>query len=138
MGLITLICSYKGVLNNIKIYDEIYNKMYPLAMTNKKFSNYDDKYIIKRILRHYEVLKEFIYKNANYELADIILDIDNAIKRCELSPSEHARIMLWRDGYTELEIAELTGVTQPVVHVSIINACTKISKSLNGKDDICI
>lgn len=104
--------------------------MYPPGMSNKRFSDYSDKYIIKRILRHYEVLKEFVYKNANYELADILIDIDNAIDKCDLSPGERNRILLWREGYTETEVAQLEGIAQQTVHASIINACLKISNLL--------
>ena len=104
--------------------------MYPPGMLNKRFSDYSDKYIIKRILRHYEVLKEFVYKNANYELADILIDIDNAIDKCDLSPSERNRILLWRKGYTESEVAQLECVARQALHVSVDNACTKVSDFL--------
>ena len=122
------------MFQDTNINQEILNRVCLSRSFTRRFNDYSDIKLVKRLLRHYEFIKQHTYKSGNYDLVNIILDLDYAIKYCNLSEGEYKNIMLWKQGYTENEIGKISGVSQPTVHISLDNACGKISKKLVGME----
>lgn len=129
-----MIVNRKKVFQDTNINQEILNRVCLSRSFSSRINDYSDTKLIKRLLRHYEFIKQHTYKSGNYDLVNIILDLDYAIKYCHLSDGEYKNIMLWKQGYTENEIGNILGIFQSAVHRSLDNACNKISKKLVGME----
>ena len=100
--------------------------------------DYSNISLIKRAIRYLNQLYGVVYYSGDCDLLEFLLDIQIAMKNCELPKMESEYLELWMDGYTEKEIADIKGAKQPVVHRSITNACKKFSAYLVGGDPTCI
>lgn len=120
-------------MHYISLHKEIFGKIYSDEYIIDKFCVYDDRFMVKKMLQHYALIKQYAISNSNYDLCDVILDIDFAIEKAELSQTEIKNIELWKKGFTEYEIAEEICYSQNGVHVSLSTACEKISKRLTKR-----
>lgn len=117
----------------MNITKEVQDKMYPKSLDLNYYGEYDNHFSIKRILHSYEILVEYTNTHANYDLIDMLIDIDRAVLNSGLTESESDRINLWKQGYGEKEIAALTGSSQQAINLCMLSACKKITKALCGK-----
>lgn len=93
---------------------------------------YSDPKLIKKFLNNYSGLKRYSNSESSFDLVDIFIDINIAIKRCNFNSTQMSRLELWKQGYTETEIANIFKVNNVVIHNFINKACCKISRELGA------
>lgn len=94
---------------------------------------YNNPLYIKRLLSRFDIVKDSAISEGNYEVYDICLDIEFALKKIKISDRQKERLAMWQEGYKEYEIANALGVSRIAVHRSVVIVCKKISNTLiNG------
>ena len=90
---------------------------------------YGEPKYLKRALNIHDSLWASTYRGS-YEILDFLNDISMAIEKCKFKEGIQKPLALWKQGYTEKQIAELLNITQQSVHSALSTACIKLSMVL--------
>ena len=90
--------------------------------------------VVLNLLRNYYILLEQAYRLCNFDVIDMLNDIQMAINKLPFTKGQLRNLKLFMDGMNYSEIAEVNNSKRNNVSVSIKNIASKISYYLNGGD----
>lgn len=102
---------------------------------NISYCDYDTKTVCIDYLLLKSVLRDFYDIKAkvgydNLDLYTLIECIEQAINNCNFTSKQRERLILYMQGYSEIEISKLLGVSAVTIHKSLISSTKKISSEL--------
>lgn len=93
--------------------------------------DYSNPKAIQGLLRFYYTFKSEMEYCPNFDMIDILADIDNAIKKCNLTDRQRKIVSMYMLGYVEEKIGEKFGITQQAVNKHLQYSCKKIAEYLS-------
>lgn len=86
---------------------------------------------VQNTLANYPIIAERRYASADYGACDVLMDLDKAISRAELTEQQALVFDLLYNKYrTQVEVSALLNISQPTVFNHNRNAVSKIANQL--------
>ena len=94
---------------------------------------YTDK-VVLNLLKNYYTLMEQAYMSCNFDVIDMLNDVQIAIRNLPFTNSQSRNLNLFMSGMNYSDIARANGSKRNNVLVSITNIASQIAYYLNGGD----
>lgn len=91
---------------------------------------------VEKFLNRWDYVLIEPYDKGDYGLIDLIIDMRSALELACLTPKQRKAVQLiYMQGYTQQEVADMQGITQPAVAKQLATATQKIADIFKDWDD---